>query len=79
MVEPLGSYTAVRLRWSIEAFVLENQDFGAKKCDRLIPLLDQPDFTTLLRHEMAIAVNFCVHFVKTTYSLEGDGPLIHRC
>ena len=46
---------------------------------KLLTFFRDPRKKALLKAELAVMVDFVVQFVKTTYHLEGDGPLVFRC
>ena len=50
---------------------------------RIIPLLQailaDPERLVNLKLELAATINVGKHFVKATYELEGDGPLVFSC
>ena len=62
----------------VETFLQRNDDFAAATRSKLLTFFDNPQKKALLKVELAV-VDFGIHFVKTTYNLEGDGPLVFRC
>lgn len=46
---------------------------------KLLAFFSDPQKKALLKAELAVIVDFGMQFVKTTYNLEGDGPLVFRC
>ena len=46
---------------------------------QLQDLLSDPESLVNLKLEIAVIIDFGEHFVKATYFLEGDGPLVFSC
>ena len=65
----------------VARFVEEAKD--AKVCPQLPPqlqaILSDPQRLMSLKLELAATIDVGEHFVKATYFLEGDGPLIFAC
>ena len=65
----------------IERFLIEAE--AAKVGPQLLPqlqaILSDPVRLINLKLELAITIDFGEHFVKATYFLEGDGPLVLSC
>ena len=65
----------------VARFVEEAKD--AKVCPQLLPqlqaILSEPQRPMNLKLELAATIDVGEHFVKATYLLEGDGPLIFAC
>ena len=65
----------------IERFLIEAE--AAKVDPQLLPqlqaILSDPVRLINLKLELAITIDFGEHFVKATYFLEGDGPLVLSC
>ena len=65
----------------VARFVEEAKD--AKVCLQLLPqlqaILSGPQRPTNLKLELAAIIDVGEHFVKATYFLEGDGPLVFTC
>ena len=55
----------------------------ANVCPQILPqlqeILSDPQQHMLLKLELAATIDAGEHFVKATYFLEGDGPLIFNC
>ena len=60
----------------IRPFLENNNDICPKTMDKLRAIFDNEVRLRDLRLELAAVVDIGVHFVKATYLLEGDGPLI---
>ena len=62
----------------VERYMEEAKD--AKVCPQILPqlqeILSDPQQHMLLKLELAATIDVGEHFVKATYFLEGDGPLI---
>lgn len=63
----------------VEPFLRENDEVYPANRRRLLGIFDDPQSCQDLRLELAALVDAGVHFVNTTYYLEGDGPLIFTC
>ena len=65
----------------VTRFVEEAKD--AKVCPQLPPqlqaILSEPQRPMNLKLELAATIDVGEHFVKATYFLEGDGPLVFTC
>ena len=65
----------------VARFVEEAKD--AKVCPQLPPqlqaILSEPQRPMNLKLELAATIDVGEHFVKATYFLEGDGPLVFAC
>ena len=64
----------------VERLVEEARD--TKVCPKLLPqpqALPDPQRLMNLKLELAAAIDVGEHFVKATYFLEGDGPLVFAC
>ena len=65
----------------VARFVEEAKD--AKVCPQLLPqlqaILSEPQRPMNLKLELAATIDVGEHFVKATYFLEGDGPLVFAC
>lgn len=62
----------------VEPF-LRNNDVGPAIRPKLLEILPDTEKRNLLRTELAAVVDLGEHFVKATYQLEGDGPLVLEC
>ena len=88
----MGSYSATRLwsRWEImkqlmvqypeiEMFLKNNPDVAPASHAKLITFFQDKQKNAYLQLELAAIVDWGEHFVKATYNLEGDGPLVFQC
>ena len=62
----------------IEPFLLENEVSPAYR-KRVLAILNDPQKKSRLMAELAVVIDVGEHFVKATYSLEGDGALVFTC
>ena len=60
-------------------FLDGNQDIGPSLRQKLLDILKDNQNLRLLKIELAATVDVCESFVKSTYNLEGDGPLVMKC
>ena len=60
-------------RFSIEA---EATNFGPQLLPQLQAIFSDPERLINLKLELAITIDVGEHFVKATYFLERDGPLV---
>ena len=63
----------------VEPFLRGNEEICPANRQHLLEIFDDPQTCQDLRLELAAIVDAGVHFVKATYYLEGDGPLIFSC
>ena len=63
----------------VEPFLRENEEICPANRQHLLEIFDDPQACQDLRLELAAIVDAGVHFVKATYYLEGDGPLVFSC
>ena len=63
----------------VEPFLRENEYICPANRQRLLNIIENPQDLQDLRLELAAIVDAGVYFVKATYYLEGDGPLIFSC
>lgn len=63
----------------VEPFLRENENLSPATRRHLLEIIDNSQDLRDLRLELGIIVDAGVHFVKATYYLEGDGPLIFSC
>lgn len=61
------------------SFLRENEEICPANRQHLLEIFDDPQSCQDLRMELAAIVHAGVRFVKATYYLEGDGPLIFSC
>ena len=64
-------------RFLIEAEATRN--VGPQLLLQLQAIVSDPERVINLKLELAITIDVGEHFVKATYSLEGDGPLVLSC
>jgi len=60
-------------------FLEENVNLSPATRQHLLDIFENPQDLQDLRLELAAIVDAGIHFVKATYNLEGDGPLIFSC
>ena len=60
-------------------FLQENENLSPATRQQLLEIIDNPRDLQDLYLELAVIVDAGAHFVKATYYLEGDGPLIFSC
>ena len=58
---------------------LQNNDVGPGIRPKLLEILTDTQKQSQLRIELAAVVDLGQHFVKATYQLEGDGPIVFEC
>ena len=90
----LNSYSETRWwsKWEVYKQLLEQfgdvarflQEAAAEKIDpNIVPqlqdLLSDPESLVNFKLELAVIIDVGEHFVKATYFLEGDGPLVFSC
>ena len=63
----------------VEPFLRENENICPANRQHLLNIIENPQDLQDLRLELAAIVDAGVYFVKATYYLEGDGPLIFSC
>ena len=59
--------------------VRNNVDISPATRSKLIEILSDQQKCSLLKVELAVVSDLGEHFVKSTYTLEGDGPLVFDC
>ena len=62
----------------IAPFLQENEIAPANR-GKILAILNDPQKISHLQVELAVVINVGEQFVKATYSLEGDGPLVFSC
>ena len=62
----------------VEGF-LRNKDVSSVTASRPLEILCDVQKKLTLQLELAAAIDIGIHFVKATYDLEGDGPLVLSC
>jgi hypothetical protein len=62
----------------IEPFLHENEVAPAYK-GRVLAILNDPQKKSRFQVKLAVVIDVGEQFVKATYSLEGDGPLVFTC
>ena len=63
----------------IEMFLKNNPDVAPASHAKLITFFQDKQKNAYLQLELAAIVDWGEHFVKVTYNLEGDGPLVFQC
>ena len=63
----------------IEPLLIENDDLAPPTRQKIINILQDPTQKAYLHVEMAAIIDAGREFVKSTYKLEGDGPLVLDC
>ena len=63
----------------VQPFLERNIDIGAATRPKLLEILTDQRKYNLLRIELAVTIDLGEHFVKLTYRLEGNGPLVLEC
>ena len=58
---------------------LQENDISPATRGKLIDIFSNPQRKPYLMVELAVVIDIGEHFVKATYSLEGDGPLAFSC
>ena len=69
----------MKLFGDVLLFLQQNENIGPSLRPKLLDILSNPTSLALLKIEMAIVNDVWEHFVKSTYRLEGDGPLALVC
>ena len=62
----------------IEPFLKSSTDVGPSSRQKLLAILTNAEKLKHLKLELASVIDWGVVFVKATYNLEGDGPLVLR-
>ena len=62
----------------IESF-LRNEDVSSVTSSKLLEIMCNVEKRLTLQLELAAVIDVGIHFVKATYDLEGDGPLVLSC
>ena len=88
----MGSYSPTRWwsKWElmnqllfqfgdVRPFLEEHEDLGPATRQKLLGIVTDPQRNVLLQIELAAVVDCGEPFVKATYTLEGDGPLVLEC
>ena len=63
----------------VEPFLQENADLSTATRAKLVEILHDLQQLLIFKVELAAIVDVGMHFVKATYSLEGDGLLVLKC
>ena len=63
----------------IEPFLRRNEDIGPALRPKLLEMVTNVQSLAHLKLELAAMIDVGEHFVKSTYTLEGDGPLVLIC
>ena len=62
----------------VEAF-LRNDEVSSATSGKLMEIVSDVRKKATLQLELAAVIDIGIHFVKATYDLEGDGPLVFTC
>ena len=65
--------------WDVESFLRENENLSPVCRATLLELFDDSVTARDLDIELSALIDAGKHFVKATYHLEGDGPLVFSC
>ena len=80
MVEQVGSpESGGEFSDDLEPFLSENENLSPICRAGLLELFEDPVAVRDLDIDLAAMIDAGKHFVKATYYLEGDGPLIFSC
>ena len=60
-------------------FLQNHPELSPATSGKLLHLLTDPQKSAYLRVELAAVIDCGERFVKATYNLEGDGPLVFQC
>ena len=60
-------------------FLQANTDLAPATRSKLLSILNNPQHMSYLQVELAVTVDAGMPFVRATYNLEGDGPLVLKC
>ena len=60
-------------------FLESDADFSTATRGKLLAVLNDPQQKPYLMVELAVTIDASMPFVKATYNLEGDGPLVLSC
>ena len=63
----------------VQPFLEENSDIGPANRSKMLDILQDSQKKAHLMVEMAVVVDSGREFVRATYNLEGDGPLVLKC
>ena len=63
----------------IEPFLKRNEDIGLALWPELLKMVIIVQSLANLKLELGAVIDVGEHFVKSTYTLEGDGPLVFIC
>ena len=63
----------------IEPFLRRNEDIGPALRPKLLEIISNVQTLSQLKLELAAVIDVGEYFVKSTYTLEGDGPLVLVC
>ena len=63
----------------LELFLRNNIEVSPATRSKLLEILSDQQKCSLLKVELAVVSDLGEHFVKSTYTLEGDGPLVFDC
>ena len=63
----------------VAPFLESNPEVSPSTNQKLLEMLHNPSTKSFIQVELAAVVDVGEAFVKTTYTLEGDGPLVLKC
>ena len=63
----------------VKGFLNDNGDIGLATRTKLLDILNDQTKNATLQIELAAVIDAGAPFVKATYNLEGDGPLVLHC
>ena len=63
----------------VAPFLQANPEISPATNQKLLELLHNPTTKSFIQVELAAVVDAGEAFVKATYNLGGDGPLVHKC
>ena len=63
----------------VEPFLRRNEDIAPATKAKLLSFFTDNERKSKLKMELAVVIDYGENFVKATYDLEGDGPLIFHC
>ena len=63
----------------VKPFLLQHTDIGSHTRPKLLGCFDDPQKIKHVKLELAAVVDYGEPFVKATYNLEGDGPIVLSC
>ena len=64
---------------NVEPFLHHNEDIAPATKAKLLSYFSDNEKKSKLKMELAVVIDYGENFVKATYDLEDDGPLILHC